>query len=98
LSDGTIPESAVVVIASDVLWSELGAEHILLSLRDGTYYGLEEVGGEIWQLLRTPVPVAEICRAIVERYDVEPARCRRDVLKLLEELVDRRLVEIHGPS
>ena len=66
LSDDTIPASAIVVVAGDVLSSELGSEHVLLSLRDGTYYSLEEVGGEIWKLLQTPTSVAEVCRAIVE--------------------------------
>jgi hypothetical protein len=98
LSDGQLSDTTVVVIAGDVLWSELGSEHILLSLRDGTYYGLEEVGGEIWRLLQTPVPVAEICRALVEQYDVEPARCRRDVIRLLGDLAGRQLVEIRDPA
>ncbi|MCM3880912.1 MAG: PqqD family peptide modification chaperone [Vicinamibacterales bacterium] len=98
MSDGQLSDTAVVVIAGDVLWSELGSEHILLSLRDGTYYGLEEVGGEIWRLLQTPVPVTEICRALVEQYDVDPARCRRDVVKLLGDLVGRQLVEIRDPA
>lgn len=84
----------MVVAASDVLSSELGSEHVLLNLQDGTYYGLEEVGGDIWKLLQTPIAVADICRSLVDAYDVDPERCREDVLKLLGELAERRLVEI----
>lgn len=96
MTDRTIPASAIVVAASDVLSSELGSEHVLLNLQDGTYYGLEDAGGEIWKLLQTPIAVAEICRAIVETYDVDPERCREDVVRLLGDLVERRLVEIRS--
>ena len=98
MSERSIPLSAIVVVASDVLSSELGAEHVLLNLRDGTYYGLEDVGSDIWKLLQKPVSVAEICGAILETRDVDPELCRRDVVKLLGELVDRRLVELCGPG
>ena len=86
--------SGTVVAAKEVLSSELGAEHVLLNLRDGTYYGLEEAGSDIWKLLETPIEVSELCLAICETYDVEPERCRQDVGKLLRELIDRGLVDL----
>lgn len=98
MSEGAIAPSAIVVIANDVLSSELGSEHVLLNLRDGTYYGLEDVGGDIWKLLQAPISVGDICCAIVETYDVEPARCRRDVVRLLGELAERRLIELRNPA
>lgn len=86
--------SGTVVAAGEVLSSELGAEHVLLNLRDGTYYGLEEAGSDIWKLLQKPIAVPDLCRAICETYDVEPERCRQDVGTLLRELVDRGLVDL----
>jgi hypothetical protein len=88
-----IPISATVVAARDVLASQLGSEHVLLNLRDGTYYGLEEVGGAIWTLVQRPVTVDEICNALVAEYEVDPARCREDVVRLLGDLAARGLVE-----
>jgi hypothetical protein len=98
MSDAQDPVSALtVVVASDVLSSELGSEHVMLNLRDGTYYGLEAVGSDIWKLLQQPITVAEICRALIDTYDVEPERCREDVAKLVGELVERGLVEVRNP-
>lgn len=98
MSDRRIPLSAIVVAANDVLSSELGSEQVLLNLCDGIYYGLEDVGSDIWKLVQKPVSVAEICDAIVATHDVDPERCRRDVVKLLGELVERRLVELCGAA
>ena len=93
-----ISDAATVAIAPDVLASELGAEFVMLSLKDGIYYGLDEVGGRVWKLAQTQVTVREICQAITEEYDVEHERCRRDVLNLLADLLTRGLIEVRDPA
>lgn len=98
MSEDVLSASAVVVVAADVLSSDVGSEQVVLNLADGLYYGLDEVGGEIWKLLQTPVSVGAICRTIVEKYDVDAERCRRDVTKLLGELAARRLIEVRSPA
>jgi hypothetical protein len=90
---GIHPESTVVV-APDVLSTQLGSEQVMLNLRDGTYYGLDEVGSEIWRLVQQPIRVSDICDAILDAYDVDPGRCREDVIRLLGELMQRGLVEL----
>jgi hypothetical protein len=89
-----ISDSASVVACCDLLATEFGSEIVVLNLRDGVYYGLEDVGVRIWQLLKQPVTVAAIRDTIVSEYDVEAACCERDIRTLLGELAARGLVEI----
>lgn len=89
-----IPASAVIVAASDLLVSEFGEELVILNLRDGVYYGLEDAGVRIWRLLQKPVTVTTIRDEIVAEYDVEPRRCERDIRVLLTELAARGLVDV----
>ena len=56
------------------------------------------MGSDIWKLLQKPVSVADICSAIVETREVELERCRRDVVTLLDELLEQRLVEVLEPG
>jgi hypothetical protein len=70
----------------------------MLSLRDGTYYGLEGVGVEIWRMLQTPVTIPRIVAALVETYEVDAERCRSDVLTVIVTLVERGLVEVREPA
>jgi len=93
-TEPALEPSTTVVAARDVLSSEIGSEQVMLNLRDGIYYGLEAIGGEIWTLLQHPITVAEICQVIVDRYDVERERCRQDVVRLLGDLVKRGLIEV----
>ncbi|RPH64527.1 MAG: PqqD family protein [Acidobacteria bacterium] len=90
----TISNSAFISAASDVLVSEFGEELVILNLRDGVYYGLEDVGSRIWSLLQEPVTISMLRDALVEEFDVDPARSERDVRALLEELAAHGLVEI----
>ena len=83
-----------MVASADLLATEFGAELVLLNLRDGVYYGLEDVGARIWQLVQQPVTVAAIRDAVMSEYDVDPARCARDVQSFLRELAGRGLVQV----
>ncbi|MGA2383793.1 MAG: PqqD family peptide modification chaperone [Gemmatimonadales bacterium] len=89
-----IPESATVLAAGDLLASAFGAELVILSLKDGVYYGLEDVGARIWGLLQRPITVSAIRDALVAEYDVEPERCGRDLAALLQDLAARGLIEV----
>jgi len=89
-----ITDSATVVVAGELLHSAFGAETVILSLKDGVYYGLEDVGARIWDLLQRPITVAAIREALVAEYDVEPDRCGHDLRALLGDLAARGLIEV----
>jgi len=94
MTRSTISDSSRIAVAPDVLASEVGPEIVMLSLRDGTYYGLDGVGVEIWRMIQTSVTIPHIVTALVEMYDVDADRCRSDVLTVVDTLVERGLVEI----
>ena len=91
---GTISASSVVVAAKDQVSSDLGGEAAILNLKDEVYYGLNPVGARVWELIRTPRTAHEVCEAVAAEYDVEPDRCERDVLALLQKLADVGLVDV----
>lgn len=70
---------------------------ILLSTEDEVYFGLNEVGAEIWQRLAKDRSVDAICAELRVRYpEVEEERIRSDVEELLEELSREGLVSWAG--
>jgi hypothetical protein len=72
----------------------LGDESVILSMKNSSYYGLNAVGASIWKLLQQQRRVSELRDAIVDEYDVDPGRCERDVLELLEKLRGEGLVRV----
>lgn len=60
------------------------------------YYHLDEIAAYVWQLVRSPMTLSEICAAIQDRYDVEPESCESDIQTLLQELECAGLIEVAG--
>ena len=81
-----------VVVSDEQVSTSLGDETVILGMGDGVYYGLDAVGARVWALLATPRRVSELVRAVVGEFDVTPEQCERDVVALLDDLSERRLV------
>jgi hypothetical protein len=81
-----------VVASDEQVHTSLGDEAVILGLGDGVYYGLDAVGARVWSLIAAPRRVSEIVGAVTEEFDVAPERCEQDVLALLGELAEHRLI------
>jgi hypothetical protein len=86
-------ESRVVATDRQVA-CEVGSEVVILHLDQGVYFGLNEVGARVWQLVQKELTVAEIVDTIVGEYEVDAAQCLSDVQALVAGLAEHRLVVV----
>lgn len=86
-----------VLIDPDVIFRELDGEAVILHLGTGLYYGLDSVGTRMWQLLAEHRSVRRVFDMLVEEFDVSPETLRADLLRLIDDLHDRKLVRL-GPE
>ncbi len=91
-----LTSDSIISASEEVLSSSLGGEVVLLEMENGVYYSLNEVGARIWELIGEPTSVKEVCRHIVDEYDVDPEQCSRDTLAVLSDLTDRGLAEVRA--
>lgn len=87
-------EHSILVASSNQLSSDLKDETIILHLQSGTYYGLDEIGARVWQLIQQPRTSQEIREILVAEFDVDAEQCNRDLLILLEQLHSEDLIQI----
>ena len=80
-------------LSDKALFTSLGDDIVALNVERGQCYGMEKVTAEVWRLLAEPTDVDHLCDRLVEIYEVEPALCRADVQRLLEQLQSEGLVE-----
>ena len=85
-----------VAPAPDVLSRTLDGEAVLLDLASGRYFGLNEVGTRVWELLGAGKSIAEIREVLLAEFDVPPDVLERDVSELLDALRSRGLVRPAG--
>jgi Coenzyme PQQ synthesis protein D (PqqD) len=80
----------------DVLFRDLGGEAVLLDPEAGTYFGLNEVGTDIWGLLAGGTSLGEAHAKLVRMYDAPADQVWEDLVALVRDLVGSRLVEVLG--
>ena len=85
-----------VVAGSDQVAAQLDGEVVILGFQSGSYYGLDEVGASVWEMMQEPRIVSDICNAILEEYDVAREDCERDLLELLTDLASKQLIEVEN--
>lgn len=80
-------------IPDNVLFQEVDGEAVLLSLDEGCYYGLDELGTRIWKLIHQDLDRDQVVAAIVAEYEVEPEQARSDLDAFLSDLRESSLIE-----
>lgn len=86
--------NVTVVAAKDQISADVGGEAVILNLKTGAYHGLDPVGARIWNLLAESTTVNDILDALLKEYEVEPDRCFRELLALLQQLAESGLIEV----
>jgi len=81
-----------VTLSQEVLFQEIGGEAVLLDLASESYFGLDDVGTRIWQLLQEHSSLRKVHEVLLDEYEVAPARLEQDLLRHLGELADAGLV------
>lgn len=83
-----------VKIPDGVLISKLQEESVILNLDSERYYGLDDVGTRILTVLTTSESIEAAYETLVKEYNIDAQVLRRDLLELVEELVEQGLIKI----
>lgn len=77
-----------------MVFREVSDGAVLLQLEEEIYFGLNEVGTRVWQLLPPECrTLDDLCARLGERYPaVEMSQIRLDVTELLDQLRGHKLV------
>ena len=92
--DQSLTPDSVVKVAPDVLFSEVQGEAVLLNVKTGIYFGLNQVGTSIWNSLEESVTLRVLQEKLVEQYEASPERVWTDLSALIGNLHDRSLAEV----
>jgi hypothetical protein len=74
--------------------SRLEGESVILDHKAGKYFGLNETGTLVWEVLqKNPADFETLKNSIMEKFDVDDQTCENDLENLLSDLIDEKLVE-----
>jgi hypothetical protein len=83
-----------LTVAPDVMFRHLDDEAVLLDLKSGTYFGLNDVGARAWQLIVEHGRLARVLDELLQEYAGERDVVERDLMELAGQLVARQLAAV----
>jgi len=83
-----------ITLSPDVISQEVSGETVLLDLESENYFGLDEVGTRIWQLIESAGDLEAIFNTLLEEYDVEEEELLGDLSNLVGEIEKLGLVKL----
>ena len=86
--------NSILVQETGLSAAQVDGRVVVLSLEAGSYFDLNKVASEIWDMLAKPRSVAEILEKLSQHHNVDREIITRDVMSFLQSLVTQHLVRI----
>lgn len=78
----------------DWLAAKVDSEVLMMSVENGLYMGLSDVGARIWELIEAPRDTESLCAELEREFDVAPGVCREEVAAFLDQLAHYRAIDL----
>jgi hypothetical protein len=96
--DKALTDTTCLQGADDVVFTAMEDEAVLLHLGTRKYYGLNETGLRIWQMIQVGASLGDIATTLSNEYEVDVDEAREAVVGLCGELLDEGLVQVGSSS
>jgi hypothetical protein len=87
-----------IALSPDVISQEVSGETVLLDLESENYFGLDEVGTRIWQLIKETNDLNSIYNTLLGEYEVSGERLQQDLTVLLSEIEGLGLIVLEDAA
>jgi Coenzyme PQQ synthesis protein D (PqqD) len=87
-----------VEICEDVIYQPLQNEVVLLNMTSQQYFGLNDVGTDMWKLLIEHRDVETVLECLCEEYSADKETLRRDLDTLIQGLLAEGLLKAAEPQ
>jgi Coenzyme PQQ synthesis protein D (PqqD) len=79
---------------ASVLTAEVDGEIVMMSIEQGRYFGLDDIGSDIWRRIDSPCLFGDLIDRLAADYDVDRATVAADVRQLLGQMAEHNVVTL----
>lgn len=87
-------ESVLRQNSDDFLFTEVDGESVIMHIKSGKYFGLNPVSTDIWNLIGEGKQLDKVIVELVEMYDVDVEKCRKDTSQIIQMMLNLRMLNI----
>jgi hypothetical protein len=93
-SPGRIADATVISRSPSVLAAEVGDEIVMMSIEQGHYFGLDDIGSDIWKRIEPPCSFGALIDGLAADYEADRATIATDVQNLLGLMAEQDVVRL----
>ncbi len=87
-----LDKNQVIHRNADILVNEVDGETVMMSIENGTYYGMNPTGNYIWKLLEQEKSLADLLDGIAKTFSLDAAQCEKEVLPFIEKMLEENIL------
>jgi len=81
-----------MIVNDKIIAREIQGETVLLNKESGDYFSLNTVGTDIYNCICKGMEIETIVSFLLDRYDVEYNTLKNDVISLVSELKEKKII------
>jgi hypothetical protein len=90
----SIKNNSIIKRKNDIVFNKLDDEIVMMSIKNGQYYGLDNIATRIYELIEIPTTFENLIKKLIEEFDVEIDICNKDVVSFLLLLAEKEIIVI----
>ena len=88
------PLASHVSVSEDILVKELEGEAVLLNLKTESYFGLDEVGTRMWNVLTSSNSIQDAHKILLQEYEVDQEVLIHDIENFVKRLIKEEMIKL----
>jgi hypothetical protein len=89
-----INDQTLISRSDSLLVAGVQDETVMMDIQSGHYYGLDDIGSDIWKRLETPCRFGDLVDALIADYDADRLVIARDVAQLVTLMASNKVVTL----
>ncbi|MBE0428992.1 MAG: PqqD family protein [Thermoleophilia bacterium] len=89
-----IEKGHYLVKDSEVLFTSMGDDAVLLHVQRGDYYSLNKVGARLWSITDGSKTIGDLAGEITEEFEISREEAEKDIIELAGQLAKEGLVKV----
>ena len=91
---GAIADATIISRSSSILTAVVNGEIVMMSIQQGQYFGLDDIGSDIWKRIEPPCSFAALIDGLAHDYEADRATITADVHSLLLRMAEQDVVKL----
>lgn len=84
----SISNEKTFVPSDNIAWREVNQEIIILNMKSGEYFTLNDVGQKVWLFIINGSCVADIKKNLISEFDVSEEHAESDIESFIQGLIE----------